>query len=98
MTARWLFRVALLIGLGAAAANADEPTTRIFHIGIVAGLPRSSPEHAAFEERLRELGYVEGRNLTIDFVRDYDLDGVEREAVGSADPDRPPHHADHSPL
>ena len=62
MTARWLFRVALLINLAAAAANADEPPARVFHIGIVAGLPRSSPEHAAFEERMRELGYVEGRN------------------------------------
>jgi putative ABC transport system substrate-binding protein len=74
MTARWLFRVALLISLAAAAANADEPPARVFHIGIVAGLPRSSPEHAAFEERLRELGYVEGRNLTIDFVQDNDPD------------------------
>src|SRR6516162_8974072 len=81
MTARWLFRVALLINLAAAAANADEPPARVFHIGIVAGLPRSSPEHAAFEERLRELGYVEGRNLTIDFVRDNDLDRLAA-AVG----------------
>src|SRR6516165_6271467 len=81
MTARWLFRVALLIGLVAAAANADEPPARVFHIGIVAGLPRSSPEHAAFEERLRELGYVEGRNLTIDFVRDNDSDRLAA-AVG----------------
>jgi hypothetical protein len=68
MTARWLFRVALLISLAATAANADGPPTRIFHIGIVAGLPRSSPEHAAFEERLRELGSppwtVRGRNIS----------------------------------
>jgi putative tryptophan/tyrosine transport system substrate-binding protein len=74
MTARWLFRVALLISLADAAANADEVPTRVFHIGIVAGIARSNPEHAAFEERLRELGYVEGRNLTIDFVQDNDQD------------------------
>jgi hypothetical protein len=74
MTARWLFRVALLISLAAAAANADEVPARVFHIGIVAGTARSNPEHAAFEERLRELGYIEGRNLTIDFVQDNDLD------------------------
>jgi hypothetical protein len=61
MTARWLFRVALLISLAAAAANADEVPARVFHIGIVAGTPRSSPERVAFEDRLRELGYVEGR-------------------------------------
>src|SRR5215469_7153599 len=74
MSARWPFCVTLLISLAAAAANADEVPTRVFHIGIVAGLPRSSPEHAAFEERLRELGYVEGRNLTIDFVQENDSD------------------------
>ena len=74
MPARWLFRVALLISLAAAAANADEVPARVFHIGIIAALPRSSPEHVVFEHRLRELGYVEGRNLTIDFVQYTDLD------------------------
>src|SRR5262252_4850104 len=74
MTARWLFRVALLISLAAAATNADEVPARVFHIGIVSGTPRSHPVHIAFEDRLRELGYVEGRNLSIDFVQDNDLD------------------------
>jgi len=81
VTTRWLFRVALLISLAAAAANADEVPARVFHIGIVAGTPRSNPEHAAFEERLRELGYVEGRNLTIEFVQDTDTDRLAA-AVG----------------
>src|SRR5262249_35230414 len=58
----------------AASANADELPTRIFHIGIVGGTPRSSPERVAFEDRLRELGYVEGRNLAIDYVHFEDLD------------------------
>ena len=74
MTAHWLFGAALLVGLATAAANADEPPTRIFHIGIIAGSLRSDPTNVAFKDRLRELGYVEGRNLTIDFVRDDDLD------------------------
>src|SRR6516165_8695320 len=81
MTVRCFFAMALLVGFAAATANADEPTTRVFHIGIVAGLPRSSPEHVAFEDRLRELGYVEGRNLTIDFVQDNDPDRLAA-AVG----------------
>jgi putative ABC transport system substrate-binding protein len=73
MTARWLFRVALLISLAAAPANADEVPGRVFHIGIVSGSLRSHPANVAFEDRLRELGYAEGRNLTIDFVQDTDV-------------------------
>jgi putative ABC transport system substrate-binding protein len=57
----------------AVSANADELPPRIFHIGIVGGTPRSSPERVAFEDRLRELGYVEGRNLAIDYVHFDDL-------------------------
>jgi len=81
MTARWLFRVALLISLAAAGANADEAPTRIFHIGIVTGSPRSSDERVAFEDRLRELGYVEGQNLAIGYFRDDDLNRLAA-AVG----------------
>ena len=56
------------------AANADEAPTRIFHVGIVTGSPRTSDERVAFEDRLRELGYVEGRNLAIDYVHYDSLD------------------------
>jgi hypothetical protein len=75
MTARELFAATLLVGLAAftQAVRADE-MSRIFHVGIVAGTPRSSPERVAFEDRLRELGYVEGRNLAIDYVHYGDLD------------------------
>jgi len=66
--------VALLIGLAAAIANADETPGCVFHIGIVAGTPRSDPAHVAFEDRLRQLGYVEGRNLRIDFIQGEDVD------------------------
>ena len=82
MTARELFAATLLVGLTAftQAVRADE-TPRIFHVGIVAGTARSSPERIAFEDRLRELGYVEGRNLAIDFVQDNHLDRLAA-AVG----------------
>jgi len=81
VSARRFLAAALLVILAAAAANADGPPTRIFHIGIVSGTPRSHPAHIAFEDRLRELGYVEGRNPTIDFVQDNDLDRLAA-AVG----------------
>jgi hypothetical protein len=58
-------------------ASADERTTRVFHLGIVAGTPRSNPERVAFEDRLRELGYAEGRNLTIDYEQYDDLNRAE---------------------
>jgi hypothetical protein len=49
MTARELFAATLLVGLTAftQAVRADE-TPRIFHVGIVAGTPRSSPERELF--------------------------------------------------
>jgi putative ABC transport system substrate-binding protein len=81
MSVRRLLAASLLVGLAVASPNADELPTRIFHIGIVAGTPRSSPERVAFEDRLRELGYVEGRNLAIDFVHYDDLDRLAA-AVG----------------
>ena len=62
MRGRKFFGAALLVGFVAVSASyADEQPTRVFHVGIVAGTPRSNPEHVAFEQRLRELGYVEGR-------------------------------------
>src|SRR6516165_10758241 len=81
MSVRRLLPAALLVGLVTAAVNADEIPTRIFHIGIVAGTSRSSPERVAFEDRLRELGYVEGQNPAIDYFRDDDLNRLAA-AVG----------------
>jgi ABC-type uncharacterized transport system substrate-binding protein len=50
------------------SAGATEPT-KVFRVGIVSGVvPRSAPHWAAFEQRLRDLGYVEGQNLAIDFL------------------------------
>ena len=74
MTRRWFVAAALLVGLAAAAADAAETPTRIFHVGIVSPIPRSLPDEVVFEDRLRELGYVEGRNLAIDYVQDDDQD------------------------
>jgi len=38
-------------------------------IGIVSPINlRSAPQFLAFEDRLREVGYVEGRKLTIEFL------------------------------
>jgi putative ABC transport system substrate-binding protein len=77
-----LFGAVFLAGfLAISTATADEQPARVFHIGIVSGTLRSHPANVAFEDRLRELGCVEGRNLTIDFVQDTDMDRLAA-AVG----------------
>jgi len=79
----WFVAAALLAGLVAGStSHADETPGRVFHIGIVAGTPRSDPAHVAFEDRLRQLGYVEGRNLRIDFIQGEDVDRLAA-AVGN---------------
>jgi putative tryptophan/tyrosine transport system substrate-binding protein len=37
-------------------------------VGITTIQPRASPPYVAFDQRLRELGYVDGQNLTLDFL------------------------------
>src|SRR4030095_9142062 len=45
-----------------------QPEAKIIRIGAVsAGAPRTSPHWVAFAQRLGELGYVEGRNVVIEF-------------------------------
>ena len=54
-------------GLHAAPLTAEGQQT-VVRVGFLAsGSSRSAPLIGDFEERLRELGYVEGRNLTIEF-------------------------------
>jgi ABC-type uncharacterized transport system substrate-binding protein len=63
-------RVALLIlvVLTAPLAAEAQQARKTAHIGILSsGQTRSSPLYEAFERRLRELGYTDGRNATIEF-------------------------------
>jgi Fe2+ transport system protein FeoA len=63
-------RVALLILalLAAPLAAEAQQAGKTAHIGILSsGQTRSSPLYEAFERRLRELGYTNGRNATIEF-------------------------------
>jgi putative tryptophan/tyrosine transport system substrate-binding protein len=58
------------------ASHAQQPA--MTHVGIVTIQPRTAPMYAAFDQRLRELGYVEGQNLALDYVN------PERQAGGAA--------------
>jgi putative ABC transport system substrate-binding protein len=52
--------------------RAAEPT-KMFHVGaVLLGDPRPGPNLFAFEQKLRELGYVEGKTLAFDYL------GLER--------------------
>jgi putative ABC transport system substrate-binding protein len=48
------------------AARAQQPA--MTRVGITTIQPRTSPIYAAFDERLRELGYTEGQNLVVDLL------------------------------
>src|SRR5262249_43263128 len=57
-------------------ARAQQPT-KTLKIGTVAGTPRSSPQWVAFERRMAELGYQEGRNFSFDFLQAASADEYE---------------------
>jgi putative ABC transport system substrate-binding protein len=67
MTRRSFLTVGIALLLGAAAdgaAPADHP-----RIGFLTPLPGSGPDRVGFRQGLRELGYVEGKNIVIDWRR-----------------------------
>jgi putative ABC transport system substrate-binding protein len=50
------------------AAEAQQAPGKVWRVAVLAGAQqRSTPPVRALEQRLAELGYVEGRNLVIDF-------------------------------
>ena len=58
----------LLLSIVPPTAAGAQPAGKVWRIGAVsAGAGRSSPHWIAFDQRLLELGYAEGRNLTIEF-------------------------------
>src|SRR5215207_6362672 len=60
--------------IGAAAApmwtqRALAQSSRILRVGLVSSTnPRSAPQYAAIDQRLAELRYIEGQNLTLEFI------------------------------
>ena len=89
MNARVGRAILLLLGLVLAlgpVARAQTPG-KTWRVGVLTGgVPRSSEAYLALERRLAELGYVEGRNLVIDFrtaeSRLDRLPGLAAELVG----------------
>jgi putative tryptophan/tyrosine transport system substrate-binding protein len=73
---RVLLAVAFALGLLTASFAAQAQPARVPHIGILSsGNPRSASIFQAFDQKLLELGYVDGQNVIIEF----------RDAEGQAD-------------
>jgi putative tryptophan/tyrosine transport system substrate-binding protein len=72
-----------IAGLGSTAAwpvvARTQPPNRVSRIGILAFAPAGSPNHVAFYQGLRDLGYIEGQTLLIEY-REY---GTRRERLAS---------------
>jgi ABC-type uncharacterized transport system substrate-binding protein len=63
----WLFVLACVLPIVSLTAEAQAPS-KVWRIAVLTGAtPRSGAPVQALEQRLAELGYVEGRNLVIDF-------------------------------
>jgi ABC-type uncharacterized transport system substrate-binding protein len=58
------------------ALRAQQPA-KMLRIGTVAGTQRSSPHWVAFERRMAELGYEQGKDFTFEFVQATSADEFE---------------------
>ncbi len=64
--------VTLALGLFAGSLPADaQQTGKVYRVGFLSGRSASSntdPHRVAFRQRLRELGYIEGQNLVMEYL------------------------------
>jgi len=56
-------------------ASRAQSSNKMLRVGTVHVTPRSAPLWVAFEKRMAELGYQEGRNFTFDFIQIPDAQG-----------------------
>jgi putative ABC transport system substrate-binding protein len=73
--------ISLIGGASAAAAwplaAGAQQLPRALRVGVVSFQPRTAPLWVAFEQRMAELGYEEGRNFFFDYVRIPNIDEYE---------------------
>jgi putative tryptophan/tyrosine transport system substrate-binding protein len=56
------------------AARGQEPA-RVLRVGAVSGQPRNSPFWQPFMQRMKELGYEDGKNFVFDLIAAENIDG-----------------------
>ena len=49
----------------------------MLRVGYSGILPREAPHYAAFERRMAELGYQQGRNFTFEYIQAPSIEGYE---------------------
>jgi putative ABC transport system substrate-binding protein len=57
------------------AVRAQQP--KMLRVGYSGILPREAPHYAAFEKRMAELGYQQGRNFTFEYIQAPSFEGYE---------------------
>src|SRR5215831_19378743 len=77
--------IALLGGAAAWPLGARAQPPKMLRVGYSGMLPREAPHYAAFEKRMAELGYQEGRNFAFEYIQAPSIEGYEltyRELAG----------------
>lgn len=68
------------------AAHTQQP--KMLRVGYSGILPREAPHYVAFQKRMAELGYQQGRNFTFEYIQSPSIEGYEliyRELAGKVD-------------
>jgi putative ABC transport system substrate-binding protein len=69
--------ITLLGGAAAWPLAARAQTPKMLRVGYSGMLPREAPHYAAFEKRMAELGYQEGRNFAFEYIQAPSIEGYE---------------------
>src|ERR1700730_7918276 len=69
--------IALLGGAAAAWPPAARAQPKMLRVGYSGILPRGAPHYAAFEKRMAELGYQQGRNFKFEYIQAPSIEGYE---------------------
>jgi putative ABC transport system substrate-binding protein len=56
-------------------ARAQQP--KMLRVGYSGMLPRGAPHYDAFEKRMAELGYQQGRNFTFEYIQSPSFEGYD---------------------
>jgi putative tryptophan/tyrosine transport system substrate-binding protein len=75
-------RRAFIAGIGSAAAwpvvASGQPHPKMLRVGYSGILPRDAAHYAAFEKRMSELGYQQGRNFSFEYLQSSSIEDYQQ--------------------